>query len=61
MASQKQRKAKKHTQSNKNSNLAQDQVSYLFRHFPSLIRITNLFSYRRTKLRNVHATPTFID
>lgn len=44
MASRKQRKAKKHTQSNKNSNLAQDQVSYLCRHFPSLIRITNLFS-----------------
>ena len=44
MASRKQRKAKKHTQSKKNSNLAQDQVSYLCRHFPSLIRITNLFS-----------------
>ena len=44
MASRKQRKAKKHPQSKKNSNLAQDQVSYLFRHFPSLIRITNLFS-----------------
>ena len=44
MASRKQRKAKKHPQSKKNSNLAQDQVSYLFRHFHSLIRITNLFS-----------------
>ena len=44
MASRKQRKAKKHTQSNKNSNLAQDQVSYLCRRFPSLRRITNLFS-----------------